>query len=214
MQPTESCNLHIRTRLQHQHSSKGPGKNFCSIWSMPSTVHVTMRPWYWAFMKSSWLNILPLFIATTRMLGLSWSTILPSSGSFRSCCVWCRVLPVIHFPQYFIYAVRGHRVAENSVLTLKHGHNIGYILQSHALQSSIFAHITLALLYIGMIGGMCYTSNLGVLCKILYFGWLEWMTWVYIHACIHMYIHTYIHTRIHTVHHCWPLFRVNTPNGH
>ena len=64
-------------------------------------------------------------------------------------------------------------MAENSVLTLKHGQNIGYILQSHVLQLSIFACITLALLYIGMIGVRYYTSNLSVLCQILYFGWLE-----------------------------------------
>ena len=51
-------------------------------------------------------------------------------------------------------------MAENSVFTVEHGHNIGYILQSHVLQSSIFACITLALLYNGMIGERYCTSNL------------------------------------------------------
>ena len=64
-------------------------------------------------------------------------------------------------------------MSENSVLTLKYGQNIGYILHSYVLQSFIFACITVALLYIGMIGGEYCTSNLSVLCKILYFGWLE-----------------------------------------
>ena len=63
------------------------------------------------------------------------------------------------------------------------------------LQSSIFACISLALLYIGMIGKGVALATSSVLCRILYFGWLEWMARVYIH-------------------HHWPLIRVNTLNGH
>ena len=90
-------------------------------------------------------------------------------------CTSCYALPIIvhAYMHICIYAVREHRVAENSVLTLEHGHYIGYILQSHVLQSSVFACITLALLYIGMIGESVTLPTSSILCLILYFGWLE-----------------------------------------